>query len=351
MTAGIFTKDKNEQNGQEKKRTVKPLPDCNPIKPSIIKLKPCSQTTHFRECKGEESIFQIRKTEDPEVSEQFMTSLQTAVPLEVCNSHPSSNVESEESNLRDVSVEFEERYGPASTAAPSDLDNHQKTSAPQSRCFTNQIETVSVQLDRCSDSVSGPHIEKPYRAMQSTRFRVEDPRNSAEISDFLTNNLNCIQTKLLISNNSVRPDIYQSEKMLTVSSAKTDTTQTRPCLSMDLHDSQHPETVQSKENSHIHAPSVGPNGACQTEQAATTQQYQSMLETTVLTAHPHNAEAPKDLVHDTLNSGQGSSLQFSGSACFKQTSVQSEESYSSRTCGTHTNVTANKVAVEGDLSG
>ncbi|XP_019728433.1 obscurin-like [Hippocampus comes] len=350
VTAGIFTKDKNEKNGQEKKRTVKSLPDCNPIKPSIIKLKPCSQTRHFTESQGEESIFHIRKTEDPEVSEQFMTSLQTAVPLDVCNSRPSSNVESEESNLKDVSVEFEERYGPAPTAAPSDLDNHQKTSAPQSRCFTNQIETVSVQLDRYSDSVSGPHTEKPFRAMQSTRFRVEDPRNSAEISDFLTNNLlNCIQTKRLISDkhsNSVQPDIYQSEEMLTVSSAKTDTAQTIPCLSMELHDSQHLETVRPKENSPVHAPFVGPNGACQTEPAATTQQYQSMLETTVLTAHPHNAEAPKDLAHDTLNSGQRSSLQFSGSACFEQTSVQSEESYSSRTCGTHSNVTANKVAVE-----
>ncbi|XP_077393709.1 obscurin-like protein 1 [Festucalex cinctus] len=85
------------------------------------------------------------------------------------------------------------------------------------------------------------------------------------------------------------------------------------------------------------------------EQAVTTEQYQSMLETTVQTAHHHNTEAGKDQVHAILNSGQGWSTQFSGSACVEQTTnVQSEESYPSRTCGTHTNVTAHTVAVEGD---
>ncbi|XP_061648759.1 obscurin-like protein 1 isoform X6 [Phyllopteryx taeniolatus] len=116
------------------------------------------------------------------------------------------------------------------------------------------------------------------------------------------------------------------------------------------------ENDQTRGNSNFHTPFVGLDDICPTEQAVTTQQYQSMVETTVQTASHHNTEAAKDQVYVTLISGQGSSMQFSGqglpmqfsgSACFEQTSsVQSEESYPSRTCGSHSNVTANKVAVE-----
>ncbi|XP_077436914.1 obscurin-like protein 1 isoform X5 [Vanacampus margaritifer] len=159
-----------------------------------------------------------------------------------------------------------------------------------------------------------------------------------------------MDTKLLISENqskTIRSDLYQSEEISTVSSTKTDMPDTTPCLSMELFDSQHPEIVQQRDNSHFHIPFVGPNDVSQTKQAVTNKQYQSLLETTVLTAHQHNTEAEKDQMHVILNSGQGSSTQFSASACFEQTTnVQSEGSSPSRTCGSHTNVTARKVAVE-----
>ncbi|XP_077436910.1 obscurin-like isoform X2 [Vanacampus margaritifer] len=521
-TEGLLTKDKNEHNNQHKNLTVKSQSDCNPIKPSIMKFDTHGHTRHLTESQGEESFIHIQKTEDPEVSEQFITSLQTAVTSGVCKSQRCTNVESEESNLKNVSVQLKEHCSTVPSAVPSDLGNLQKTSAPQPRHFTNRIETVAVQLDRCCDSVRRPHTDKPFRAMQSTKIQAAEPRNSTEMSDFLTNNLlNSIQTKLLISDNhsnsirtdiyqseeistlssaktemldtppclsmelcdsqhpeivqptgtkllisgiqsktiwsdlyqseeistpssaktemldtppclsmelydsqhpkivqptdtkllisenqsktirsdlyqseeistpssaktemldtppclsmelynsqhpkivqpmdtkllisenqskTIRSDLYQSEEISTVSSTKTDMPDTTPCLSMELFDSQHPEIVQQRDNSHFHIPFVGPNDVSQTKQAVTNKQYQSLLETTVLTAHQHNTEAEKDQMHVILNSGQGSSTQFSASACFEQTTnVQSEGSSPSRTCGSHTNVTARKVAVE-----
>ncbi|XP_061648755.1 obscurin-like isoform X2 [Phyllopteryx taeniolatus] len=359
MTDRILTKNKNEQNDQQKSLNVKFPSDCNPIKPSIVKPDPYYHTRHLTESQGEELFFHIQKAKDPDVSEQCMTSLQKSVPSEVFNSLQSTNVESEECNLKTVSAQLEERHSSAPTVLPSDLGNIQKTSTPQSRHFTNHIKNVSVRLDKFCDTVNSPYVEKPFRTLQCTTVGAEEPHNSTEIPDFLTNNLlNCTQTKLLISDdrsNSIRT-IYQSEEASTVSSAKSDKPDTTFCLSMELYDSQHPENDQTRGNSNFHTPFVGLDDICPTEQAVTTQQYQSMVETTVQTASHHNTEAAKDQVYVTLISGQGSSMQFSGqglpmqfsgSACFEQTSsVQSEESYPSRTCGSHSNVTANKVAVE-----
>ncbi|XP_057709169.1 obscurin-like protein 1 isoform X2 [Corythoichthys intestinalis] len=345
---GILSKDKSQVNDQQKHSTVKSPFDCNLVKPSIMKL---DHHSTYNESQGEELFFHIKKAEDPEVSEQFITSLQTAVPSELCNSQRSTKKESQETNVKTVSAQLEGRCSSKPSALLSDLDNHIKTSTPQSRNLTNNIETASAQLDSLCDSVKSLHTEKPFRLLQSTKVQEEKACNSTESPDFLTNNLlNCIQTKLLSSGvrgNSLQTDIHQSELISTAFSAQNEMLATPSCVSMKLYEASHPEIVHSKGNSNFHSPLVGPDDVCQREQSVITQQFQSMLETTVLEACHHNTEAAKDQVHITENSGQGSSMRVSGSTCFKQpSSDQSEERYRSRTCGSHSNVTAIKVAVE-----
>ncbi|KAM9801971.1 obscurin isoform 3-T3 [Syngnathus typhle] len=349
-TEGISTKDRNEHKDQPQNlqaKSVKAQSHYNPIKhakqASIMKF----DTKNLTESQGEEMVFHRQKAEDPKVSGQFITSSQTAVPPElVCKSLRSTNVESEESNLKYVSAPLEERCCSAPSTVPSGQGNHQKASAPHSSHFTNHIETASVQLGQRCDSISNPQMEKSFRATQSTRVQAEELRKSTEVSDFLTNNLlNSIQAKRLVSDNHSKPmqtDIYQSEAILTVSTTKPVLADTAQGLPMERCDSQHSAIVRPRKN--FQTPFVGPDDLCQTVQAVTPQQCQSMLETAVLTAHHHNTEAAKDQdqVHVTLKSERGSSMQFSGSSRFEQTArVQSEESYA--TCG---NVTANKVAVE-----
>ncbi|XP_054643859.1 obscurin-like protein 1 isoform X16 [Dunckerocampus dactyliophorus] len=349
-TEWISTKDQKEHN-QRRVNTEFPS-DCSSVKPSTMKHDIYHHTKHFTESQGEKSFSHIQETEDPQISEQLITSLQTAVPSEVCNFLRS--VESEDNNHKIVTGQLEEHHSSAQTAVLSELGNHQKTSNLRPKPFINDLEPATVSLDRFYISEKSPHSKKLFSSLQSATFQAEERYNSTEMPVIMTNRLNCIQTATLYSDNPsdlIQPDFYQSEDVnsqlgsSTVSSTTSNAPGSSCCL--ELYDSQCPEIMQPKGNSNCQTSSVKPEEISQAEQAGCTQQYPTLLKTTVQTDCHHNTDAAKDQICSTLNSGKGSSWLFSGSACSKQTShVQSDESYPTGTFDSHNIVAANKVAVE-----
>nr|XP_057937507.1 obscurin-like protein 1 isoform X5 [Doryrhamphus excisus] len=355
-TGWILTKDKKEHNNQQRVNTESPS-DCSSVKPSIMKHDIYYHTKHLTESQGEKSFSHIEATEDPHISEQLITSLQTAVPSEVCNFLRS--VESEDNNLKIVTTQLEEHHSSAQTAVLSELGNHQKTSNIRSKHCINDVEPTTVSLDRFCISAKTPRSEKLLTSLQSAMVQAEEHYNSTEMPVIMTKNrLNCIQTETLCSKNPgdlLQPNFFHPEDVNSQLGRSTDcsTTSTMPgslcCL--ELYESQCPEMMQPKGDSNCQTSSVKPEDISPTEQAVCTQQYPCLPETTVQTDCHHNTDAAMDQICSMLNLGKGSSRLFSGSACYKQTScVQSEERYPTRTFDSHNIVAANKVAVEGDLN-
>nr|XP_057937504.1 obscurin-like protein 1 isoform X2 [Doryrhamphus excisus] len=351
-TGWILTKDKKEHNNQQRVNTESPS-DCSSVKPSIMKHDIYYHTKHLTESQGEKSFSHIEATEDPHISEQLITSLQTAVPSEVCNFLRS--VESEDNNLKIVTTQLEEHHSSAQTAVLSELGNHQKTSNIRSKHCINDVEPTTVSLDRFCISAKTPRSEKLLTSLQSAMVQAEEHYNSTEMPVIMTKNrLNCIQTETLCSKNPgdlLQPNFFHPEDVNSQLGRSTDcsTTSTMPgslcCL--ELYESQCPEMMQPKGDSNCQTSSVKPEDISPTEQAVCTQQYPCLPETTVQTDCHHNTDAAMDQICSMLNLGKGSSRLFSGSACYKQTScVQSEERYPTRTFDSHNIVAANKVAVE-----
>ncbi|XP_044222757.1 obscurin-like protein 1 isoform X8 [Thunnus albacares] len=380
-TDWITSKQPNELSDNQQMINAKSPVYCNSVQPTIMKSDTQHDNKQSTESQGEEFIYYIQHAETP--SEQLVTSLKTTVQSdEFCNILQTATVESEESNVKTITAQSEELHSSVQMGAVlSEQCNPLQTSTAQSGHLTNHLQISTFKSDELCDSVKTATLqseesfkslqsgtlqsEEPFKSLQSATGQTEELHNSTQMPAILSGKLlDCLQTENVHSEelfNSLRTAKDQSEELSrplqtsTVQSEKLcDFPDTASLQSVGLHNSQKAETIQPGGQYNIlQSAFVRLDDLYHTGQAVPNQSEVSMQATTVQADCHHMMEATQDQVDSTLNSGQKSTTQFSEPNHVKQAStVQSEEIYLSRMYDSHWNdyVTANKVAVEGDLN-
>lgn len=378
MTDWITTKQPNELCDSQQTINANSPVYSNSVRPTIMKSDTQVDTKQPTESQGEEFIYYIQHAETP--SEQLVASLKTAVQSdEFCNILQTATVESEEANLKTITAQSEELHRSVQMAAVlSELDNPLQASSAKSGYITNHLKISAVKSDEFCDSVKTAALqtEEPCKSLQSTTLQsgelfksllsakgqAEELHNPTQMPALLSEKpLDCSQTEPFHSEepfNSLRTAMDQSEELnrllqtSTVQSEKfCDLRDTASLQSVELYKSEKAETVQPEgQYSLLQSAFAKLDDPCHTAQAVLNQSVVPMQATTVQADCHHMMETTQDQADNTLNS----STQFSEPCDVKRAStVQSEEIYLSRTYDSHWDdyVTANKVAVEGDLNG
>lgn len=412
MTDWITTKQpKDLSNNQQTINAQSPV-NCNSVKPTIMQCDTYHHTKQPTESQGEEFIYYIQHAEAS--SEELDSSLQKAVQTdEFCNFLQTATVESDESTLKALTVQSEELHSSIQMpTVQSELVNPQQTSAAQSEHLTNHLQISKVKSDKFCNSVKTATLqseeplkssqtatvqsEEPFKSLQTATVQSEEPFKSSHTatvqsaepfksfqtaivqSEELCSSiqmpavlsgklLDCLQTETVQSEgpcNSLWTATDQSEELnrpLQTSTVQSEKLCDLPNISLqalDLYNSKDTEPVQPGE--HYNLPQseyVRLDDLFHTGQGVPNHSevvYQSIQATAVQAGCHHTMKVTEDQVDSTVNSGKRSSTQFAEPYYVKQAStVQSEEIYLSRTCDSHwsDSVTANKVAVEGDLNG
>lgn len=377
----------------------------NSLKPTVMQVDMQHHTNQPTESQGEEFIYYIQHAETP--SAELDSSLKTVVLKDdLCSFLQTATVESEESALKTLTVQSAEPHvsiqmptvqseqgNPlqTSTAQSERLTNHLQISTGQSDTFCDSLKTATLESDEPfmsshveivqpetsfkSSQTASVQSEEPFASLFAAIVQSEEPSKSLKTAVVQSEEL-CSSTRTTAVLSEEALDCLQIETVHSegpCDSLWTPTDQpeelNRPLLtstdqSKKLSDSSNTTSLQSVA---FYEPKVAEtdNGLQQsalddlyhTGQAAPNHSqvlYQPMQGTTVQADCHHTVKATEDRVDNKVNAGQRSSTQFEEPYYVKQAStVQSEEIYLSRTCDSHWSdrVTANKVAVEGDLNG
>ncbi|XP_054870899.1 obscurin isoform X4 [Amphiprion ocellaris] len=384
---------------------------CNSVQPTIIQSDTHHHTKQPTESQGEEFIYYVQHTEAP--FEEPDNSQQTAVHTdECCNFMQTATVQSEETTLKAPTVHSEElRRSVQMPTVHSELGNPPQTSTTMSQHLTNTlqistakshtlcnslksatpqseepIESSQVANVKSEESFTSLHTatvqsEEPFKSLQTATVQSQEPFKSLQTATVQSEEayssmqkpavlseklLDCLQTETIYSVgpcNSLRTAMDQSEELnrclqtSTVLSQKlSDFPNTAPLQSLDSFDPKEVEVVQPEQYNLRQSTYVSLDDSYHTAQKVSNYSevlYQLNQEATDQAECHHDVEMTKDQVDSTVTSGQTSSIRFAEPYYIKQASdVQSEELYLSRTRDSHwsDSVTANKVAVEGDLN-
>lgn len=377
------------------------------VKPTIKQSDIQHHTKQATESQGE-LMYDIQHAEGP--PEELDSSQQTAVQTdEFCNVLQTAAVESVESTLAALTVQSEGLHGSMHMpTVPSELCTTLQTSTVQSEHPTNHLQISTLKSDKfciplrtatlqseepfTSSHTATVQSEEPFKALHTATVQSEEPFTASHTATVQSEEsftslytaavqpeepcssiqmpvvppelpLDCLQSATVNSegpcnsswtatdkpqelNRPLQTSTDQSEKL-------TDLPNTASLQPLDLFYSE--ETVQIGEHCSLgqsalhdlyHPGEAVPNHSEVPDQSAQV--------TTVQAECHHAMKAKEGQVDSIVNSGQRSSTQFTEPYYVKQPSpVQSEEIYLSRTCDSHwsDSVTANKVAVEGDLNG
>lgn len=392
-TDGITTKQPKELPNNQRTITGHLPVHCNSAKPTITQSNTHHYTKHSTESQGEEFIHSVRHAEGP--AEEFDSSLHTAIKTDEF-----SNI------LQNVAVEEEELHSATQLETVQTVPGSpQHTSTAQSEHLTNHLQIANLKSDKlCNSLKTSPmqpeepftplytttvqserplkslqtgttQSEEPFTSLYTSTVQSEDPfkslqteslglcssiQMSATLSEKL---LDCPQTESVDSegpcnslwtaadqleelNRSLQTSTVQSEKL-------SDFPDTTSPQSLDLYKSKETEPVQPGELYNL-----GQLAYVRMDRLYHTGQADVLYQFTQATAAQaechHTMEATEDQVDRTVHTEQQPSTQCAEPNYIKPASmIHSEEIYLSRTCDSHwsDSVTANKVAVEGDLNG
>lgn len=395
-TDGTATKQPKEHPNNQRTITGQHPVHCNSAKPTIIQSNTHHYTKQSTESQGEEFFHCVQHAEGP--AEEFDNSLQTAVKTDEF-----SNI------LQTVAVEEEKLHSSIQLAAIQTVPGSSKhTSTAQSEHLSNHLQIATVKSDSlCNSSKHAPmQPEEPYTPLHTTTVQSERPLKSLQTGTtqsgepFTSLHTSTVQSETHFKSLQTESDgLYSAIQMPAGLSVKLlDCSQTesvdseRPCNSLwtatdqleGLNRPPQTSTVQSERLSDFPY-STPPQSLCNSKEAEPVQPgefynlgqlpyvrmdglyhtgqaepnhsdvlYQLTQDTTVQAECHHTMETTEDQVDSTVHSGQRPSTQCAEPNYIKQAStVHSEEIYLSRTCDSHwsDSVTANKVAVEGDLNG
>ncbi len=380
------------------------------VKPTVVHSDIEHHTKQPTEPQGEEFIYYTQHEATP--CEGLDCSLQTAVHTDdFCNFQPSATFESEGSILKTLPVQSEELHGSIQMlTVQSEFGNPLQTLTTQSEHLTNHLQVSRGTSQKSCDTLKSAALQSeepctsscaamvqsaepfktsptatiqsagPFKLSNTTVVQSAEPFNTAHIQSeepFKSLKTATVHSEELCS--STQTPVVLSEKSLECFQTPTVHSEV-PCYSLWTANDQPQEINRPIKTSSVQSEKLGDlvytaslqiwdlyNG--QTVQQGdhyNLQQcalavpshpevlYQLNQTKTVQAECQHAAEATEDQVDSTVTSRQRSSIQFADPHYVKQAStVQSEELYLSRTCDSHWNdsVTADKVAVEGDLNG
>lgn len=252
--------------------------------------------------------------------------------------------------------------------------NSPETAVVQSEEPFKSLKTAIIHSEELCSTLPVPDIlsEKPIDCLQTETVHSELPCSSfwtatdqsLELSRPLQTSVvlsekpfDCLQTETVHSEvpcNSFWTATYQPGELcrpLQTSAVQSerlgDLANTTSFQTLDLYISKEAHTVQLGDHYNLQQSALAAPNHPEVL-------YQCKQTTAVQAESQHATMTTEDRVDSTVDSGQRSSTQFADHHYVKQASiVQSEEIYLSRTCDSHWNdsITANKVAVEGDLNG
>lgn len=381
-TDRIATKQLKELSDNQRTINAQSPVYCNSVKPTIMQSDTQHHTKQPSEPQGEEFIYFMQHAEAK--CAELDSSLHTAVQAaEFGNFRQTATVETEESTLKALTVQSEELHSSVQMpTVQSELANSLQTSAVQSEHLTNHLQISTGKSDTFCNSLKTAtlQLEEPFKSSHTATVQSQEHFKSLKTATVQSGELcsstqmpavqsekmrDCLQTETVHSggpSNSLWTATDQPEELTrplhtsTVQPEKLcDFPNTASIQSLDEYNSKEAETVQPGE--HYNSRQTALDDLCHTGRAVPEHSEvlcQSMQATTVRAECHHAVKATEDQVDSTVNSGQRSPTQFAEPRYVKQAStVQSEEIYLSRTCDSHWSdrVTANKVAVEGDLNG
>lgn len=400
--ADRITTEKPKELSHNQQTTGQSQVFCSTVESAEIQSDTHCYTKHTTN-KGEELCCHVEHAEAP--SEELDNSLQTAVQTdEFCNFLQTAT---DKSNFNTLTVQSEELHrsiqmsriqsevvrplqSPAthseqltsnlqiSTVKPDKLCNALKTETLQYKesnplfyaatVYTEEPikslqTTVQSEKPLKSSHTITVQSEKPLKSFQTT-VQSEELCSSIQMAEVLSQKpLDCLHPKTANSEGPCNSSWTATEQLEELhrpleSEKLFDFPNTTFSQSLDLDNLKEPETVQPREHYNLQQPAyIRFDDLYHREQAVPGHSdvlHQSMWPTTVQAECHHTTDTTGDQIDNTFNSKQRSSTQFAEPYYIKQAStVQSEEIYLSRTCDSHwsDSVTANKVAVEGDLNG
>lgn len=399
-----ITPEKPKELSDDQQTTGQYSVYCSSAESENIQSDKHCYTKHPTKSQGEEMIYFIEHAEAP--SEE-LNSLQMAVQTEeFCNSLQTATVESEEGNFNTQTVKLEELHnaikmstsqsvlGGALQASDekSELPNKLQTSTVRPDKLCTALKTATLQSDESCALLhkATVHSEKPSKslhtitaqskkalnslhtitvqsekALQFLQSTVQSEKlcHSIQMADVLSEKpLDCLHSETFNSEgpcNSFWTATDQSEELNRSLGSRTliDFPNITSVQSMDLYESKDLEIAQPEELCNLQQPAyIRLDDLHHEEQAVPDHSDvmdQSMQPTTVQAECYHTMDTTEDQVDNIFNSKQRSPTQFAESYYIKQApTVQSEEICLSGTCNCHwsDSVTANKVAVEGDLN-
>lgn len=360
-TDWITTKHLKELSDNQRTINAQSPVCCNSIKPTIMQ----SDIQHYTSPtvpQGEEFIYYVQHAEAS--SKELDSSLQTAVHTnEFCNFLQTATVESEESTFSTLTVQSEKLHSSIQMATVQlQLGNPLQTSTAQSEDLTNHLQISTVKSEKFCNSLKTATLqsEEPFKSSHTATVQSEELCSAIQMPAVLSEKLlDCLQTETVHSEgpyNSLWAVTDQPEELnrplqtSTVQLEKLgDLSNTSSLQSLEFYNSKEVETIQPGDPYNLKQSALDDYHAGQAVPNHSEVLYQSMQATIVQAECHHTMKATEDQVDSSVNPGQRSSTQFAEPHYVKQAStVQSEEIYLSRICDS---VTANKVAVEGDLNG
>lgn len=389
MTDRITTKQPKELSDNQRTINAQSSVYYNSIKPTIMQSDIQNHTTQAKESQGEEFIYYIQHAEAP--SEELDSSLETAVQTDdFCNFLQTATVQSEESTQRTLTVQSEALH--RSTQMPtvqSELGNPLQSPTAQSKHYTNHLQISTLKSDKSCNTVktlqseepfkssdivtvqseelftssrTAPvQSEEPFKSLKTAIVQSEELCSSIQMPDVLSvKPFDCLQTENVHSEGPcdslwTATDQQELNRPLQTSTVQSEELGHLPNTpshqSLDLYNSKMAQTVQLGDHYNLRQSAL--DDFYHPGQAVTSHSevlYPSMQAKTAQAKCHHPTKATEDQADGTVNSGQRSPTQFAEAYYVKQAStVESEEIYLS--CDIHwsDSVTANKVAVEGDL--
>ncbi|XP_067371933.1 obscurin isoform X1 [Channa argus] len=345
---------------------------------SVMQSHTHYDTKHPTQSQGEVFIHYKQHAEAP--AEEFDNFLQTD---EFCNFRQTATVESEESTPKTLTPQSEEFHSSMqlptqqsvigeplqiSTAQSGQLVNHLEISSVKSDKFCNPLKNVTLQsMEPCltlhfpnvqkEEPITSSHTttvqsKKPFKSIQTAIVQSEKLCSSTQMAAVLSEKpLDCLQPKTVNSEglcNSLWTATDQSEELSRPVDSKkvTDFPSTTLPQSLDLYKSKDTATVQLGEHYNLKQSAfIRLDDLCHTGQTAHDNSNvlsQSMQATAIQPKCPDIMETTEDQVNNKLFSEERTLYNKQAST------VQSEETYLSRTCDSHwsDSVTANKVAVK-----
>lgn len=330
---------------------------CSSAKSTVTQSETLHCTKHSTKSQGEEFIYYIQHAEGPreEPDNTLDSALQTD---EFCNSPQTAAVESEESTFK--TVQSEELHSSTETPTIQSMTGSPlQTSTTQLGLRPNHLQ-ISVKSDKlCKALTTSAQSQEPCPTLHVATVQSDEPSvQSQKIFKSLQTAVvqpeglcSSIQTTAVLAE---RPDQSEELNRSIVSEKLNDFLNTSSSKSVN-YKCKESEFVQPGVLYKVQQPAnTRLDDLCDTEQAVpdhSERLYQFMQPTTVQAEGHEFMETTED---NDLKSDQRTPTQLAETYCVKQPSaVPSEEIYLSRTCDSRwsDSVTANKVAVEGDLNG